>query len=143
MNPEESPPPSLNLPFPQQKNVSRISRRSVKKPLPATILQCNAWPIEPSPESSNPGNQEIRFGYRDHIFSPTTPLANLRPRTTDPLSLNPPSPRSPSSSACRILGRFTPSFMLLSYHPIMKQKSTDRTTLNHRLTSSAEKKNTK
>src|ERR1700710_1101158 len=143
MNPEESPPPSLNLPLPQQKNVSKPSRRSERRSLPATILQCNAWPIEPSPESSNPGNQEIRFGYRDHISSPTTLLANLRPRTTDPLSLNPHSPRSPSSSACRILGRFTPSFTLLSYRPIMKQRSTDRTTLNHHLTSSVEKRNTK
>src|ERR1700704_2491618 len=143
MNPEGFLPPSLNLPFPQQKNVSRTSRRPEKKPLPATILQCNAWPIEPSPESLNPGNQEIRFGYRDHIFSPTTLLANLRPKTTDPLSLNPHSPRSPSNSACQILGRFTLSFTLLSYLPIMKQRSTDRTTLNHRLTSSAEKRNTK
>src|ERR1700712_2174427 len=125
MNPEEFPPPSLNLPFPQQKNVSRTSRRSEKKPLPATILQCNAWPIEPSLESSNLGNQEIRFGYRDHIFSPTTLLANLRPKTMDPLSLNPHSPRLPSSSACRILGRFIPSFTLPSYRPITRQRSTD------------------
>src|ERR1700709_2950785 len=109
MNPEEFLPPSLNLPPPQQKNASRTSRRPEKKPLPATILQCNAWPIEPSPESSNPGNQEIKFGYRDHIFSPTTLLANLRPKTTDPLSLNPHFPRPPSGSASRILGRFTPS----------------------------------
>src|ERR1700709_2764002 len=108
MNPEGFLPPSLNLPFPQQKNVSRTSRRPEKKPLPATILQCNAWPIEPSPESSNPGNQEKSFGERDPIFSPTPLLTNLRPRTTAPLSLNPPSPRFPSSSACRILGRSTP-----------------------------------
>src|ERR1700710_194762 len=106
MNPEEFPLPSLNLPFLQQKNLSRTSRRSVKKPLPATILQCNAWPIEPFPESSNPGNQETKFGYRDHIFSPTTLLANLRPRIMDPLSLNPHSLQSPSSSVYRILGRF-------------------------------------
>src|ERR1700709_1955294 len=105
MNPEEFPPPSLNLPFPQQKNVSRTSRRSEKKPLPATILQCNAWLIEPSPGSLNPGNQEIRFGYRDHIFSPTTLLANLRPRIMDPLLSNPHSPRSPSSSVYRTLRR--------------------------------------
>src|ERR1700709_970585 len=143
MNPEEFPPPSLNLPSPQQKNVSRTSRRSEKKPLPATILQCNAWLIEPSPESSNPGNPETKSGYRDHIFSLITLLANLRPRTTDPLPLNPHSPRSPSSSVYQILGRSTPSFTLLSYPPIAKQRSTDQTTLNHRLTSSAEKKNTK
>src|ERR1700709_912971 len=78
MNPEEFPPPSLNLPFPQQKNVLRTSRRSVKKQSPATTLQCSAWPIEPSPESLNPGNQGTKSGYRDHISSPTTLLRNLR-----------------------------------------------------------------
>src|ERR1700710_3040634 len=143
MNPEEFPPPSLNLPFLQQKNVSRTSRRSVKKQSPATTLQCSAWPIEPSPESSNPGNPETKSGYWDHMFSLITLLANLRLRTTDPLPLNPHSPRSPSSSVYRTLGRSTPPFTLLSYPPLAKQRSTDRTTLNTRLTSSAGKKNTK
>src|SRR6201747_89304 len=128
MNPEESLTPSLRLPFPQKKNVSRTFRRAEKKLLPVTISLCNAWQIEPSQESLNPGNLETRFGYPAPTFSPISLPGSLRQRNMAPSSLNPHSPPSPLSSGYPIPGESTPFSMLLNYHPITRQKSTARTT---------------
>jgi hypothetical protein len=129
--------------FLPQKIELDTSRRPEKKPLPVTILQCNAWLLNPLERSLNPGRSVRKYGYKQRSSFPLS-LQRSSPLSDIALSqLKPSSLLSHLRSDSLLPGNHTLSSMLLNYHPIKKQKSMGQITLNLLLTSSTVKKNTK
>jgi hypothetical protein len=108
-----------------------------------TILQCNVWPLDLMERSLNPGKSVRKCGYQQRISFPLY-LRRSLPLNDMALSQSKPSsPLSHSKSNSLLPGNHILSSMLLSYHPIRKQKSTVQITPNPLLTLSMVKKNTK
>jgi hypothetical protein len=113
-----------------QKTKLDTFRRPEKKPLPVTILQCNAWLLDPLERSLNPGRLARKYGYQQRTSFPSSPQRSL-PLSDMALSQSKPSSLlSHSRSDSLLPGNHTLSSMLLSYHPIKKQKSMDQITPN-------------
>jgi hypothetical protein len=118
-------------------------RRSVKKPSPVTISQCSIWLPAPLEKSLNPGKSVRKYGFQQRTSFPLSPQRSSLLSDTAPSQSKLSFPLSHSRSDSPLPGNHTPSSMLLSYHPIKKQKSMVRIIPNPLLTSTMVKKNMK